>query len=39
MGLEEFRKYQKPVGAGWGFDNDDGRPVIIDLGDLRIMDA
>lgn len=35
MGLEEFRQYQRPVGAGWGFSNDDGRPVIIDLGDLR----
>ena len=38
MGLEEFRQYQRPVGAGWGFSNDDGRPVIIDLGDLRIAD-
>jgi hypothetical protein len=35
MGLEEFRQYQRPVGAGWGFSNDDGRPVIIDVGDLR----
>jgi hypothetical protein len=35
MGLEEFRKYKVPVGAGWGFRDDDGRPVIIDLGDLR----
>lgn len=38
MGLEEFRQYQRPVGAGWGFSNDDGRPVIIDLGDLRIAE-
>jgi hypothetical protein len=35
MDLEEFRQYKRPVGAGWGFSNDDGRPVIIDLGDLR----
>jgi hypothetical protein len=38
MGLEEFRQYQRPVGAGWGSSNDDGRPVIIDLGDLRIAE-
>jgi hypothetical protein len=27
--------YEKPVGAGWGFSNDNGRPTIIDLGDLK----
>jgi hypothetical protein len=39
IGLDSFSEYQKPVGAGWGFSNDDGRPVIIDLGDLRIAEA
>lgn len=35
VGIEGFRQYEKPTGAGWGFSNDSGRPVIIDLGDLR----
>ena len=35
LGLEGFRDYAKPVGLTWGSSNDDGRPVIIDLGDLR----
>ena len=35
LGLEGFQEYDKPVGAGWGFSNDNGRPTIIDLGDLK----
>lgn len=36
LGLEGFQEYEKPVGAGWGFSNDNGRPTIIDLGDLKV---
>jgi hypothetical protein len=35
VGIEEFRQLEKPTGAGWGFSHDNGRPTIIDLGDLR----
>ncbi|HET9894607.1 MAG TPA: hypothetical protein VFQ44_06695 [Streptosporangiaceae bacterium] len=39
MGLEAFRQYQNPVGIAWGFSDDDRRPVVIDLGDLRSFDS
>jgi hypothetical protein len=35
LGIEGFREYEKPVGASWGFSNDNARPMIIDLGDLK----
>jgi hypothetical protein len=35
MGLDAFREYQSPVGTAWGSSDDNGRPVMIDLGDLR----
>lgn len=35
IGIEAFYQYEKPVGATWGFSNDNGRPTIIDLGDLK----
>jgi hypothetical protein len=35
MGLDGFAEYERPVGSGWGFSNDDGRPTIIDLGSLK----
>lgn len=34
-GIESFNKLQAPTGAVWGRDESDGRPVVIDLGDLR----
>ena len=34
LGIEGFRQYEKPTGAVWGTSGDNGRPVIIDLGDL-----
>jgi hypothetical protein len=35
LGIEGFRQYEKPTGAAWGSSNDNDRPIIIDLGDLR----
>jgi hypothetical protein len=38
VGAESFSQMQQPTGAMWGRDDDDGRPVVIDLGDLRCAD-
>lgn len=35
MGFGHFALQPNPTGAAWGFSNDDGRPVVIDLGDIR----
>jgi hypothetical protein len=35
MGHDSFREYERPVGLAWGSSDDNGRPVMIDLGDLR----
>ena len=34
-GIDSFNSLQRPTGAAWGRDEGDGRPVVIDLGDLR----
>jgi hypothetical protein len=34
-GAESFTQMRQPTGAVWGRDDDDGRPVVVDLGDLR----
>ena len=33
-GIDAFSEREHPTSAAWGRDNEDGRPVIIDLGDL-----
>ena len=35
IGAGGFCQYEKPTGAGRGYSNENGRPVIVDLGDLR----
>lgn len=34
-GIESFNTLQQPTAAAWGRDDEDGRPIVIDLGDLR----
>jgi hypothetical protein len=34
-GIESYNSLKAPTGAAWGRDDSDGRPVVIDLGDLR----
>jgi hypothetical protein len=33
-GINAFNEKKLPTSAAWGRDDEDGRPVIIDLGDL-----
>jgi len=35
MGSDHFNQQPNPTGAAWGFSKDDGRPIVIDLGDIR----
>lgn len=34
-GIESFNQLEYPTGTAWGRDDDDGRPIAIDLGDIR----
>ena len=39
MGPDHFSQQPNPTSAAWGYSNDNGRPVVIDLGDLRSAGA
>jgi hypothetical protein len=38
-GPDSFNAMKNPTASNWGYDNDDGRPIVIDLGDLRAPTA